>query len=142
MEHKGDFMHLRIVRDVWPRLRKVLSGLEAPSSSARSSSDQFTTQHRMLRAAITTMRIAVSTVPGLKNEDTWEIAMCYKRFCGRNWDVEIREEASKLLQALSKVEADMVWLVLAAGAGRTESLKCLIDSELDHGLADKLLANV
>ena len=135
-------MNLRIVRDVWPRLRRVLGSLQSPIAQARTTSDQFTTQHRMLRAAITTMRIAVSTVPGLKNEDAWDIAMCFRRFCGKTWDPEIRQEATQLLQALGKVEADIVWLVLAAGVGQTKGLACLRDSALETKYVSELMQSI
>lgn len=142
MEHKGDFMNVRIIRDVWPRLRKVLLFLQPCQGRAKQPHDQFTVQHRMLRAAIVTMRIAVSTVPGLKNEDAWEIAICFRRFCGQSWDAEIREEASKLLLALSKVEADLVWLVLAAGRERMTSVGCLRDEDLSRDFVDSMLVRL
>jgi hypothetical protein len=123
MKHKGDFMNLRVVRDVWPRLRSMLQSLEHSKHGASnapretSQADPFSAEHRIVRASIVTMRMAVEQVPGIRNDDVWEIALAFRRYLGAYQETELQEEAKKFFLSLGKVEADIVWLALQEQAG-------------------------
>ena len=123
MEYKGDFMNLRIIRDVWPRLRKMLASLQPSAGHGRP--DQFSPQHRILQSAVSTMRMAVNRVPGIKNEDLWDIAMVFRAFLSSSADNALQHEARMLFEQLAKIEPDMLWLVLNGGAGQVEGMVCL-----------------
>lgn len=120
MKYKGDFMNTRVIQDVWPRIRKAIDYLVHTKQHERL--EQYTTEHRVVSMCIETMSVAVSTVPGLKNEDVWEIVVLFRPFLALRQDETVREAALELYRAVASIEPDIVWLVVQGTMGEVEGL--------------------
>ncbi|GAA5972241.1 hypothetical protein JCM3765_000881 [Sporobolomyces pararoseus] len=118
--HVGDFMSRRILDDVWPRFRQLLTKQELDdSTSALYGSTRFSNSHRLYRSILRTLLDVARHVP-LKEDVLWDQAFLLRRFLSPSVNQELQDYALKLYRSFEKVNRDVVWLVLA-GSVRTES---------------------
>ncbi|GAA5935980.1 Tti1p [Sporobolomyces koalae] len=110
--HVGDFMSRRILDDVWPHLRTLLSKQQIEdSSSAIAGSTRYSTSHRLYSSNLKTLARIARDVP-LKENVVWEQAVGLRRFLSVRVDRELQQLALEVYKGLGKVNSDAVWLVL------------------------------
>ncbi|BGP14699.1 hypothetical protein JCM10213v2_002650 [Rhodosporidiobolus nylandii] len=122
--HVGDFMSRQILDDVWPRFRTLLGKQEAAEKKRDSALGglKYSTSFRLYRSVLRTLVHVARDVP-LKEEVLWEQAVLLRRFLAvKDVEPELQVSAMELFQALGKVNADAVWLVLAATVAKDETL--------------------
>ncbi|GAA5851309.1 hypothetical protein JCM3766R1_004154 [Sporobolomyces carnicolor] len=134
--HVGDFMSRRILDDVWPRFRTILTKQEIDdASSALSSSTRFSNSHRLYHSILRTLLDVARHVP-LKEEVLWEQCVLLRRFLSTSTHRDLEECAVELYRTLGKVNRDAVWLVLAGTVGATEGLpEFLLMDQIELGVA-------
>lgn len=121
MKYRGDFMNKRILKDVMPRLRTLVSR----HNFQPTTKNQFTNEYRTLRAVIELVTVALRDVPGVSGQDLWTIAVLFRPFLSASVDPDLRKEASALYEALGQLDPDLVWLALASGLGQVADLSAL-----------------
>ncbi|GAA5997073.1 hypothetical protein JCM5350_007747 [Sporobolomyces pararoseus] len=120
--HVGDFMSRRILDDVWPRFRQLLTRQElGDSTSALSGSTRFSNSHRLYRSILQTLLDVTRHVP-LKEDVLWDQAFLLRRFLSTSVDQELQDCALELYRSFEKVNRDVVWLVLAGAVRKEPSL--------------------
>jgi hypothetical protein len=128
MHYKGDFMNVRILKDVWPRLRRVVVGL--PASTGKTQEDRYTDRYRVLLSILQTMRSAVASVPGIKNQDLWDVGLVFRIYLAADCHKEVQDAAQALFEKLALADADLVWVLLASTMGKVEEASFLAVGEL------------
>lgn len=119
--HVGTFLSRRILDDVWPRFRLLLSKqAELDRGSALAGKTKYSTSHRAYRAILRTMTKVVRDVP-IKEDVTWEVVLLFRRFLHVPVHDELADEAERLYLELGRVSPDAVWLALG-GAGEQEGV--------------------
>lgn len=110
----GEFMSRRIVDDVWPRFKILLSRLDVEDrKSALSTQDRHSTSFRVYRSILQTLDDAAKDVP-LKEDVLWDQAVSMRRFLSTEYHTDLQTLAVALYHSLGRLNADLVWLVLAA----------------------------
>ncbi|GAA6001984.1 hypothetical protein JCM10207_003024 [Rhodosporidiobolus poonsookiae] len=140
--HVGDFMARRILDDAWPRLkgqldkqekaegqsalaRRAAAGMGAGASDA-GVLGKYATHHRLNRAVLRTLLHVARAVP-LKEAVVWDQAVLLRRFLASTAgpgrvEPELQALAGEVYAALGRVNADAVWVVLAATVEEGEGL--------------------
>ncbi|KAE9398450.1 hypothetical protein BT96DRAFT_882920, partial [Gymnopus androsaceus JB14] len=137
----GSLMYRRVWDEVWPRFRSMLSKLEtADKSNALSRrvrggvgpESVYTHSHRLYRSIIKTMTAALKGVDP-QDSSNWDVIIAFRRFLHSEAAEELQQCARKLYIAAGLVNADAVWLALAATSGQvtSSSTKFLYQSHWD-----------
>ncbi|BGO97037.1 hypothetical protein RTG_00266 [Rhodotorula toruloides ATCC 204091] len=120
--HVGEFMARRILDDVWPRFRILLTKQELEDrKSAIANSTRYSSSHRLYRSILRTLLQVARDVP-LKEDVLWEQAVLARRFLSVKVDPKLQVCASELYKALGLINPDAIWLVLAGTVGLEASL--------------------
>ena len=114
----GTFMSKRVLEDVWPKFKVLLSRQEKDDLhfNALAGKTKFTVSHKIYCSILRTLCVVIRDVP-MKETVVWEMAMALRRFLDRTLEQEICELAIGVYRELRVVNGDIVWLVLRGATG-------------------------